>query len=486
MNAPQPVTEAEDIEQRMLQALEAQRRDFLREGDVSADARIDRLDRGIDVVLKYQDKIVEALNADFSCRARQVSLLTDVAASVTPLKHARQHLRKWMRPQRRPTMFPLNLFGGRSRVEYQPLGVVGVISPWNFPVNLTFGPLAGILAAGNRALIKPSEFTPATSAVMAEMIAEAWDEKEVAIFTGGPEVGQAFSALPFDHLLFTGATSVARHIMTAAARNLVPVTLELGGKSPVIISRSADLEQSMERVMLGKTLNAGQICLAPDYLMVPEEKLQEVIAAAQKAVTAMYPTILANPEYTAVVNERHYERLTGYLREAEERGLKTIAINPANEDFGAQEGSRKIPPTLIPQPAEDLKLMQEELFGPLLPIRTYREFDETIDYVNANPRPLAAYYFGSDKAEEQAVLRRTTSGGACINDVIMHVMQEELPFGGVGPSGMGAYHGEAGFRTFSHAKSVYRQAGINVGKLGGMLPPYGKATEKTISMQVKK
>lgn len=486
MNAPQSVTQVEDIEQRMLQALESQRKDYLREGDVSAETRIDRLDRGIDVVLKYQDKIVEALNADFSCRARQVSLLTDVAASVTPMKHARKHLRKWMRPQRRPTMFPLNLLGGRSRIEYQPLGVVGVISPWNFPVNLTFGPLAGILAAGNRALIKPSEFTPATSEVMAEMVAEAWDEKEVAIFTGGPEIGQAFSGLPFDHLLFTGATSVARHIMTAAARNLVPVTLELGGKSPVIISRSANLEQSLERIMLGKTLNAGQICLAPDYLMVPEEKLQEVIAAAEKAVTAMYPTILANPEYTAVVNERHYERLTGYLREAEERGIKTIAINPGKEDFSAQQGNRKIPPTLIPQPADDLKVMQEELFGPLLPIRTYKEFDETIDYVNANPRPLAAYYFGSDKAEEEAVLKRTTSGGACINDVIMHVMQEELPFGGVGPSGMGAYHGEAGFRTFSHAKSVYRQAGINVGKLGGMLPPYSKATEKTISMQVKK
>jgi len=486
MNAPQSVTQAEDIEQRMLQALEAQRKDYLREGDVSAETRIDRLDRGIDVVLKYQDKIVEALNADFSCRARQVSLLTDVAASVTPMKHARKHLHRWMRPQRRPTMFPLNLFGGRSRIEYQPLGVVGVISPWNFPVNLTFGPLAGILAAGNRALIKPSEFTPATSEVMAEMVAEAWDAKEVAIFTGGPEVGQAFSGLPFDHLLFTGATSVARHIMTAAARNLVPVTLELGGKSPVIISRSANLEQSLERIMLGKTLNAGQICLAPDYLMVPEEKLQEVIAAAEKAVSAMYPTILANPEYTAVVNERHYERLSGYLREAEERGIKTIAINPGKEDFSAQQGNRKIPPTLIPQPADDLKVMQEELFGPLLPIRTYKDFNETIDYVNANPRPLAAYYFGSDKGEEEAVLKRTTSGGACINDVIMHVMQEELPFGGVGPSGMGAYHGEAGFRTFSHAKSVYRQAGINVGKLGGMLPPYGKATEKTISMQVKK
>ncbi len=486
MNAPQTVATIEDIEQRMLQVLEAQRQDYLRAGAVSAETRIDRLDRGIDVLLKYQDKVIEALNSDFSCRAREVSLLTDIAASVTPLKHARKHLQKWMKPQKRPTMFPLNLLGGRSRIEYQPLGVVGVISPWNFPVNLTFGPLAGILAAGNRALIKPSEFTPATSEVMAEMVAEAWDEKEVALFTGGPEVGQAFSGLPFDHLLFTGATSVARHIMAAAARNLVPVTLELGGKSPVILSRSADIEKSLERIMVGKTLNAGQICLAPDYLMVPEEKLEAVIAAAQKAVSAMYPTILDNPQYTAVVNQRHFERLQGYLQEAQERGTRTVIINPAGEDFQAREGNRKIPPTLISQPADDLKVMQEELFGPLLPIRTYQDFNETIDYVNANPRPLAAYYFGEDKAEEEAVLTRTTSGGACVNDVIMHIMQEELPFGGVGPSGMGAYHGEEGFRTFSHAKSVYRQANANVGKLGGMLPPYGKATEKTISMQVKK
>lgn len=486
MNAPQTVGTIEDIEQRMLQVLEAQRQDYLRAGAVSAATRIDRLDRGIDVLLKYQDKVIEALNSDFSCRAREVSLLTDIAASVTPLKHARKHLQKWMKPQKRPTMFPLNLLGGRSRIEYQPLGVVGVISPWNFPVNLTFGPLAGILAAGNRALIKPSEFTPATSEVMAEMVAEAWDEKEVALFTGGPEVGQAFSGLPFDHLLFTGATSVARHIMAAAARNLVPVTLELGGKSPVILSRSADIEKSLERIMVGKTLNAGQICLAPDYLMVPEEKLEAVIAAAQKAVSAMYPTILDNPQYTAVVNQRHFERLQGYLQEAQERGTRTVVINPAGEDFQAREGNRKIPPTLISQPADDLKVMQEELFGPLLPIRTYQDFNETIDYVNANPRPLAAYYFGEDKAEEEAVLTRTTSGGACVNDVIMHIMQEELPFGGVGPSGMGAYHGEEGFRTFSHAKSVYRQANANVGKLGGMLPPYGKATEKTISMQVKK
>jgi len=486
MNAPQTVSQAGATETRMQETLDAQREDFLREGAVSAETRIDRIDRAMDAVLKHQDRLCEALDSDFSCRARQVTLLTDVAASVQPLKHAKKHLRRWMRGEKRPTNFPLNLLGGRSRIEYQPLGVVGVISPWNFPVNLTFGPLAGILAAGNRAMIKPSEFTPATSEVMAEMVAEAFDPREVALFTGGPEVGQAFSALPFDHLLFTGATSVARHIMTAAARNLVPVTLELGGKSPVIISRSADLAVALERVMLGKTLNAGQICLAPDYLLVPEEKLEDVITAAADAVKRMYPTLLGNGEYTAIVNDRHYQRLSGYLDELAERGARVVPLNPADEDFSAQADSRKIPPTLIPQPPAGSKVMEEEIFGPLLPIRTYKDFEETIAYVNSQPRPLAAYYFGFDPAEEEAVLTRTTSGGACINDVIMHVMQEELPFGGVGPAGMGAYHGEAGFRTFSHAKSIYRQSKLNVAKIGGMLPPYGPATEKTIKMQVKK
>jgi coniferyl-aldehyde dehydrogenase len=292
--------------------------------------------------------------------------------------------------------------------------------------------------------------------------------------------------LPFDHLLFTGATGVARHIMSAAARNLVPVTLELGGKSPVILSRDVDIDMAAQRIMLGKTLNAGQICLAPDYLMVPEEKLTEVVAALKRVTSEMYPTLLDNPEYTSIVNERHYQRLTDYLADAVERGAHPEAINPAEEDFAAQRGTHKIPPTLIVNPPEDSKVLEEEIFGPLLPIRTYRDFDETIAYVNAHPRPLAAYYFGNDSGEEDAVLTRTTSGGVCVNDVIMHVSQEELPFGGVGPSGMGAYHGEAGFRTFSHAKSVYRQSTFNVAKLGGFLPPYGKATEKTIRMQVKR
>ncbi|MEM9253997.1 MAG: coniferyl aldehyde dehydrogenase [Pseudomonadota bacterium] len=485
MNAPEQITSTGDIEEQMKATLQAMRDAYLQEGVVTAEARIDRLQRGVDVLVKYQDKLVESLNADFSCRPREISLLTDVGAGIAPMKHAIKHVRKWMKPEKRPTMFPFNLLGGRSKIEYQPLGVVGIIAPWNFPVNMVFSPMAQVLAAGNRTMVKPSEFTPATSALIGEMIAEAYDPMEVSVYDGGPEVGQAFSALPFDHMIFTGATSIAKHILAAAAQNLVPVTLELGGKSPVVISRSADIEKSLGRIMVGKTMNAGQICLAPDYLMVPEEKLHEVIAAAQKAVTEMYPRILDNPQYTSVINERHFGRLNGYLEEAAERGQKVIPINPAAEDFDGQQGTQKIPPTLIPEPSEELKMMEEELFGPLLPIRTYSKFEETIDYINSKPRPLAAYYFGEDKQEEDEFLSRTTSGGVCINDVIMHVMQEELPFGGVGPSGMGAYHGFKGFQTFSHAKSVYSQANINIAKLGGMLPPYGKNTENTIKMQIK-
>jgi len=282
MNAEQPIPTLSDPQQTMNSALQMQRDAYLSEGIVSAETRIDRLQRGVDVLIKYNERITDALNTDFTCRPREVTLLTDVGAAIAPMKHAIKHLRSWMKPEKRPTMFPFNLLGGRSRIEYQPLGVVGIIAPWNFPINMVFAPLAGVLAAGNRAMIKPSEFTPATSALMAEMIAEAYDPAEVAIFDGGPEVGQAFSRLPFDHMIFTGATSIARHILTAAAQNLVPVTLELGGKSPVVISRSADIEKSLGRIMTGKTLNAGQICLAPDYLLVPEEKLHEIIAAAQK------------------------------------------------------------------------------------------------------------------------------------------------------------------------------------------------------------
>jgi len=457
----------------MQETLELQKKSYLEEGVVSAATRIDRINRAIALLQKYDDKICDALNEDFGNRSVDQTKLTDVNGTIGPLEHAKKHLKQWMKPEKRKVMFPLGIFGSRARIEYQPLGVVGVISPWNFPVNLTFGPLAGIFAAGNRCMIKPSEFTPATSELMQQMFTEAYDISEVATFPGGPEVGVAFSSLAFDHLLFTGATSVAKHVMRAASENLVPVTLELGGKSPVVIGRSADMQLSADNIMLGKTLNAGQICLAPDYVFVPEENMDSFISAAEKSVAKMYTNLKDNPDYTSVVNERHYERLNGYLDDAQAKGAKVVPINPADEDFSQQEHHR-IPPTLVIDPKEDTQIMQEEIFGPLLPVKPYKDVTETIGYVNDHPRPLGLYYFGQDKSEENRVLSHTTSGGVTVNDVVMHVSMEDLPFGGVGPSGMGSYHGVDGFKTFSHAKAVLRQS-KTVSKLAAsMRPPYKK------------
>ncbi len=473
----------------MVAILEAQRADYIRGGPVSAAMRIDRLDRAIAILVDNQQPLVEALREDFGHRSRHQSLFTDIAASIGPLKNAKKHLAQWMKPEKRKVDFPLNLVGAKARIEYQPLGVVGVISPWNFPVNLTFTPLAGILGAGNRCMIKPSEHTPATSALMAQLIGQAFDPVEIAVIVGGPQTGGDFAGLAFDHLLFTGATSIARHVMRAASENLVPVTLELGGKSPVIVGRSASAAANMDKttaaIMAGKMLNAGQICLAPDYVFVPKENIGDFVASTQRSVAKMFPTLIDNDDYTSVINERHFERLNGYVEDAKAQGADVIEINPANEDF-RQQPNHKIAPTLIVNPTESMRVMQDEIFGPLLPVVGYEHLDEVVDYVNGHPRPLGLYYFGSDKAEEQHVLGNTTSGGVTVNDVVMHVAQEDLPFGGVGPSGMGAYHGYDGFRTFSHAKSIFTQSKLNVAEFAGLRPPYGEKILKLLKTQIAK
>ena len=463
-----------DTIQGMQQRLDAQKQAQIAGGAVSAELRIDRLKRCIAILESNGDDLIDAMRIDFGHRNVNQSKMADIDGAIGPIKNAVKHVRSWMRPEKRSTMFPLNLLGGRSRIEFQPLGVVGCISPWNFPVQLTFAPLAGILAAGNRAMIKPSEYTPQTSELMKSLIEARFDENEIAVFTGGPEVGEAFSRLAFDHLLFTGATNVARHVMRAAADNLVPVTLELGGKSPVIVGRSANLTQAARNIMNGKTMNAGQICLAPDYVMVPEESKDEFVEAARAAVGDMYPNIKDNPDYTSVINERHYDRLQTYIVDAKAKGGNVVEINPASEDFSQQEHHR-IPPTLVLDPTEDMLVMQEEIFGPVLPVKPYSTVDETIDYVNAHDRPLGLYYFGQDSGETRKVLNETVSGGVTVNDVIMHVAQENLPFGGVGPSGMGAYHGEDGFKNFSHAKSIYTQSGAISKLMAKMGPPYDKS-----------
>ncbi|WP_019515104.1 coniferyl aldehyde dehydrogenase [Sphingomonas sp. Mn802worker] len=469
----------------MRDLLEAQRSAFTAALPEPLSVRRDRLTRAAAMVSDHAARLCDALSEDFGHRSREQSMMTDVASSIAPIRHAIKHLDEWARPEKRRVQFPLGLLGARAAVEYQPKGVVGVIAPWNFPVNLVMSPLAGIFAAGNRAMVKLSEFTPATGALMAEIAAQYFAGEELAFVEGGPEIGAAFAALPFDHLLFTGATGIARHILHAAADHLVPVTLELGGKSPVIVGESADITRTTERVALGKMLNAGQICLAPDYMLVRAEQEQAVVDGLRRAASAMYPTLLANPDYTAIINDRHHQRLTDWIEDARAKGARVEVVNPANEDFAASN-SRKMPLTIVRDVTDDMTLMQEEIFGPVLPIRRYETLDGAIDEVNRRDRPLALYYFGEDECEQRRVLDRTISGGVTINDVIFHVSMEDLPFGGVGPSGMGSYHGRDGFRTFSHTKAVYRQPRIDVAKLAGLTPPYGAATRRGIAQQMKR
>ncbi len=468
----------------MRDILDRQRAAFTAELPVSAASRKARLQRALALVLDHKDRLVAALSEDFGHRSTEMSLVTDIMASVKPLKHAIKHLEAWMRPEKRPLDFPLGLLGARARVEFQPKGVIGIISPWNFPINLTFGPLAGVLAAGNRAMIKPSEFTPVTSALMQELIEAAFDATEVAVVTGGSEAGKAFSELPFDHLVFTGGTAIGRHVMAAAAKNLVPLTLELGGKSPTIVSRSADVARATDRIAMGKMMNAGQICLAPDYLLVPEEKEGEIVEGLKAATAKMYPTLLANPDYTSVLGARHRERLEAHVADARAKGANVEIVNPANEDFSKQN-TNKMPLHIIRGATDEMTVMQEEIFGPLLPVRTYATVDGAIDEINRRDRPLGLYWFGADKAEERRVLDRTISGGVTVNDVVFHVSAEDLPFGGIGPAGMGSYHGADGFKAFSHAKAIYSQPKIDLAGLAGFKPPYGAKTAKALARELK-
>ena len=349
----------------MERILADQKKAYLDEGIVSTETRHDRIERAINILMKHDKIFADAMSEDFGHRSQHQSLFTDIASSITPLRLAQANLKKWQRPEKRKvTPRILGLLGAKAWIEYQPLGVIGVISPWNFPVNLTFTPLAGVLSAGNRCMIKPSEYTPLTSAAMAQAFKTEFDESEIAVITGGPETGADFSGLAFDHLLFTGATSIAKHVMRAAAENLVPVTLELGGKSPVIVGREAEMEKTTDSIMMGKTMNAGQICLAPDYVFVPENKTNEFIEHAKSHVQENYPTIKNNPDYTSIIHLNHYDRLRELIKDAEAKGATVLEINPANEDLSQQE-HHKILPTLILNPTDDMQVMKEEIFGPL-------------------------------------------------------------------------------------------------------------------------
>ncbi len=445
----------------------------------SCDARLDLLASVEHTLLKRQGDIARVISEDFGGRSRHESLVAEVFVTVQGIRFIRARLREWMEPRERSVAW--EFFPGRAEVRYQPLGVVGIIAPWNYPIQLAFAPLAGALAAGNSALLKPSELAPHTANLLRELISESLPSDVATVVTGGSSVGEAFSRLPFDHLVFTGSTRVGRAVMRAASDNLVPVTLELGGKSPALVSEGFPLRTAADRVMTGKLFNAGQTCIAPDYALVPAVDRDRFVSACQSAVGRMYPTLGANPDYTAIINARHHARLVALLDDARSKGATILEINPAGESI--DPATRKLLPTLVLDPTEDMAVMQDEIFGPILPVQTYRALDEAIAYVNDHPQPLALYVFSHDEGTVTRVLDETLAGGVTVNDTMLHIAQDDLPFGGVGPSGMGHYHGFEGFEALSKKKPVFRQARINTAGL--LRPPFGRVLEGFLKMVLR-
>ena len=462
----------------MLSKLNTLKKPFQKNFNPDVNDRIDRIKRIQTLVEENIDDFHRALRLDFGTRHEQLSLMADTMPVINNAKHALKNIKKWIKPEKRKPNFPLGLLGSKAYVQFQPYGVVGIISPWNFPLTLSIAPLIEIFAAGNNAMMKLSEFVPATSDLTEKLINKYFNENEVVVINGGPQTSQSFAGLPFDHLLFTGSTNVAKKVASEAATNLVPMTLELGGKSPVIVGTKAKMKKSVDKIMMGKLLNSGQICISPDYVFVPEGKTEEFVQHAQEHVAENYPTIKNNPDYTSIIHLNHFERLRDLINDAKSKGATIVELNPAQEDFSQQE-HHKIVPTLILNPTDDMKVMKEEIFGPLMPIKTYKNFEDTVSFINQNPKALALYYFGDDKEEMNNVLDNTSSGQAVMNDVLFQFSMHDLPFGGVGPSGMGAYHGHDGFKNFSHKRSVLK--GQNILDAGKMISaPFTEATEKNI------
>ena len=460
--------------------VERQRSQFRAEGEVTYATRIDRLKRLKALIVENKTEFAKTTKREFGgARSYEFSLFSEFASKVEAIDYSMKHLKAWMRPEKRKTNKPMNFLGGKSQVRHYPKGVVGIISPWNLPFGLTVAPLTSALAAGNRAILKPSEFVPETAALFAEIVPKYFPEDEVAVVTGGAEISQKFAALPFDHLLFTGSTNIGAKVMQSASKNLVPVTLELGGKSPVVIGRSAKLDLAGTRLTFGKLLNGGQLCLSPDYVIVPNELEEQLIARVVQEVQAMYPNITENEDYAGIINERHFARLQSYLDDAVAKGAK-LTIVGANQTR-ASAGNRRMPLHILQNVNDDMLVMQEEIFGPILPVMTYSDVAEVPDMIEPRRNPLALYYFGKDKREQEYLLNHVQSGGVCINDITLHYVQEDLPFGGFGASGMGAYHGPEGFRSLSHARAIYSQTMIDVLPIVGARPPFGDKFRKNIS-----
>ena len=451
---------------------EAHCRAFEKEPFPSIEVRKDRLRRLLALTEKHEAEICATIDSDFSARSAQETRLAELFVVRAGTRHALSHLSAWMRERRVATSLPF--IPGRNRLLPQPLGVVGIVSPWNYPFQLTIAPATAALAAGNRVLLKPSELTPKFSELLVSLVEKYFAADEVGVVVGDADVGKAFVSLPFDHLLFTGSTAVGRQVALAAAANLTPVTLELGGKSPAIFDPSCDLDAAVASVAYGKLLNAGQTCIAPDYLMVPQGQAAVIAAKFAAAMAKLYPRLGDNPDYTAIVSERHHRRLSDMVAEARDSGAEITEVNPANEKLGVT--NRKMAPVLVRNPGDTLRLMREEIFGPVLPILEYGSVDDAIAHVNRGERPLALYWFGSDSANRQRVMRETVAGGVTVNDCMLHLVQERQPFGGVGESGIGAYHGEWGFRTFSKEKPIFIQSKLSAGAL--LRPPYGRTFER--------
>jgi len=456
------------------EALLLQKEAFVNDPYLSAQTRIDDLVKLKTVILEHQEALVQALSKDFGCRSVDDSKMGDLMPTIMGINYAIKHIKKWMKPSKRHVGV---LFQpAKAFVMYQPLGIVGIITPWNYPLFLSLGPLTTALAAGNRAMIKMSEFTPATNDVIKKMLGSIFTNDKVAVVNGGPDVAAHFSSQPFDHLIFTGSTRVGKIVMAAAAKNLTPVTLELGGKSPTIIDDEIDIKDAVSRFILGKTLNAGQTCVAPDYILCPAGRVDELKQAISKQFSKMYPSVANNKDYGAIINDAQLQRLSQWLADAKAKGAILTTLGSDSEQDCISAG--KIPLTLVNNVNDDMLLMQEEIFGPLLPIVSYNNLAEAITYVNDRPRPLALYLCSHNGKTQQEVLERTHAGGVCLNDAAMHVAQDDMPFGGIGPSGMGHYHGHEGFLTFSKAKSVFKKGKINTAS--NAFPPYDKLIHKLI------
>ncbi len=460
-------SESTDGTQAMQAAFDALKAAWDADGGLDARTRKGTLKKLKKEIIARRDAIAEAISRDFGNRAKAETMGAEVFIPVESIRYTLAHLEEWMEPLEREISWHLQ--PAKGAIVYQPLGVVGIIAPWNYPFQLAMLPLIAAISAGNRVLLKPSEFTPECTRVLQDLLAAVFTNDQVRVVTGGPEVGAAFSSLPFDHLLFTGSTNVGRLVAQAAAKNLTPVTLELGGKSPTIVHESFPIAKAAERIAYGKTYNAGQTCIAPDYVLVPRDKVDAFVDALKKQVAAFYPTLKDNADYTSVINDHHYSRLRALIDDAREKGAKVEEVNPAGEALPQE--SRKLPLHIVTGATDEMGVLTEEIFGPILPVVPYDSLDDAIRYVNARPRPLALYYFDRSSKRVDRVLAETTSGGAAVNDTLLHNTQEELPFGGVGPSGTGSYHGHQGFLTFSHAKSVLHQSRFAGTKV--LNPPYG-------------